>query len=208
MTDSDWDTLAAAWAPAREAGVVGPVDIDDVVAHAAGYVPAAWRVQASFRGVDLGTGAGIPGIPLALLHPQSQWLLIDASARRVDLARLAVEALDLGARVELRHVRAEELSHEPTWRARVDLVVARRFGDLAEALECGGPLVRAGGRLVVSTTDEAVARLEDRDLGRIGLASIETWETTAGRYVALTGTGTANDRFPRRPPARRHSPIC
>lgn len=210
MTEVDWSRLEAAWQPAREAGVIGPAPLSTLIQHAAGFVPAAWRVGATFSAIDLGTGAGVPGLLLAVLHPRSRWLLVDASERRAAMAQRAVAAMALEDRVEVVHRRAEDVARDPANRARADLVVARLFGDPAEVAECAGPLVRAGGRVVVSVTEETEGRWRGADpvaLAAVGLGALDVWGDETGRYLSVLGTGDASAAYPRRPPARRRSPL-
>lgn len=210
---TDWRALEAAWAPARAAGSLGPVSINELREHAAGYVPAALRVSPSARAVDLGTGVGVPGLLLAVDHPGMEWKLVDASARRCAMAEAARDALGLGARVTVVHARAEELACAVGWRGEMDLVVARSFGDAAELAECGTPLLRPGGVLVVSVTDETAARWASADLTPLAAAVEDSWTTAAGRYLAVRrrmGGGDAAEgdhRFPRRAAARRRAPL-
>lgn len=208
---TDWDALEAAWTPARASGALGPASLDDLRAHAAGYLPAALRVSPTARAMDLGTGVGVPGLLLAVSHPRMEWALVDASARRCATARVARDALDLGDRVVIIHARAEELARDRLWRGRVDLVVARSFGDPAELAECGLPLLRPGGTLVVSVTEETEARWRAADLEPLGAAVGECWSTDAGRYLSVQRRECSDSegagRYPRRPAARRRSPM-
>lgn len=210
---TDWEALESAWAPARAAGVLGSRSLGELRDHAAGYVPAALRVPSVARAVDLGTGAGVPGLLLAVAHPEMQWTLVDASARRCSMAEAACAALDLGDRVAVVHARAEELARAAEWRGAVDLVVARSFGDAAELAECGIPLLRPGGVLVVSVTNEIANRWRSADLDPVGGAVEDCWTTPAGRYLMVrrqstdTGAAEPGDRYPRRLAARRRRPL-
>jgi 16S rRNA (guanine527-N7)-methyltransferase len=215
----DWAALDAAWRPARAAGVLGDVSIENLRRHAAGYLPAAWPVldpstagaeagQGDVRSaVDLGTGAGVPGVLLATMLPGTRWLLVDANARRCEFARRAVRALDLSSRVEVCHARAEELAHDPSHRGVHDLVVARLFGPPADLAECALPLARpGGGRLVVSATSSTEA--EWRRGAAAFDAGVDAWTTDDGdRFVAIGPTTRCPSSWPRRTNARRRSPI-
>jgi 16S rRNA (guanine527-N7)-methyltransferase len=100
--------------------------------------------------VDLGSGAGIPGLVLALLWPQSRWTLLDANERRTTFLAEALVSLRLSARVEVVVCRAEVAGRQPGRRGRADLVVARGFGPPAVVAECAAPLLRVGGTLIVA----------------------------------------------------------
>lgn len=207
MTEPDWAALEAAWRPARAAGVLGRTTIEELVAHAAGYLPAACRVQDEFRGVDLGTGAGVPGLLLALARPRSQWLLVDASEKRCDLAEKAARAVQVHDRVTVRHARAEEVAQDPEWRGTGDLVVARSFGPPAEVGECGLPLVAPSGQLVVSVNEATEREWRAATDSRIPFSVVGSWQLLSGRFLALAVSGSVGEEMPRRPAARARRPL-
>ena len=205
MTEPDWAALDTAWQPARRAGALGSATTEELIAHAAGYLPAACRVEAEFSGIDLGTGAGVPGVVLAALRPGSRWTLVDANARRCEFTAAAVRALGLGPRVTVQHARAEDVAHEARHRGSHELVVSRSFGPPSEVAECALPLVAPGGRLVVSVVDETRSRWE---------AGAVTWEleiearSAAGtQYIEVSPRIPVPASWPRRPAARRRSPV-
>ena len=206
MTEPDWAALDAAWKSARAAGVLGPTSTKDLWRHAAGYLPAACLVFDDIRGIDLGTGAGVPGVLLAAMLPMSAWLLIDASERRCAYARQAVAALELSTRVRVVHARGEEITHDPEWRGTADLVVARAFGPAAELAEIGLPLLAPTGRLVVSASTTTAEHW------RVG-AAYQSMEVDAraaddgGRFVEVRRLGEVPTMWPRPPAARRRAPV-
>lgn len=143
--DSD---LLAVLAEARERGFLGPGDVDAHVAHSRAFESLVTVVPA--RAVDLGSGAGVPGLILAGRWPESTWVLVDANQRRARFLREAVAGLGLALRVEVAEGRAELLGRDGNHRQRADLVVARGFGPPAVTAECAAPLLRTGGALVVA----------------------------------------------------------
>lgn len=206
-TDEFLRILDRAWAPARAMGALGSASIDELCDHAAGFVPAAFRVPSPTRCLDVGSGVGLPGLLLAHLIPESQWLLLDASERRCDLARQAVEACELEPRVEVCHGRVEDLAREPEFRRGFDLVVSRLFAPFAETAECCLPLVGDGGRMVVSCSEEALTTWQEADLTALGASFDGSWRTESGLYVGLVGVAGLVSRYPRRGPARRREPF-
>lgn len=98
--------------------------------------------------VDIGTGGGIPGIPLAIARPEIRWTLIDATAKKVAFLQDVITALTL-PNVVLYHGRVEELAHEPHTRDRYRVLTARAVSSLSALLELGLPLVRTGGTLLL-----------------------------------------------------------
>lgn len=136
---------------ARELGFLGPGEVEGHVRHAMGFAGAVGQtgVQAT-RVVDLGSGGGIPGLVLATMWARSSFALVEAGRRRADFLKWAVGHLSLGDRVTVLASRAEEVGHDPSWRERADVLVARSFAAPAMTAECATGLVRPGGVIVVS----------------------------------------------------------
>ena len=103
--------------------------------------------EAGERWVDLGSGAGLPGLPLAAAYPASSFTLVDAQRRRV--AWIQATAAKLGLEnVTAVHARLEDFGHGPA-RAAFDVATARALGPLPVVAELGLPLLRVGGTLLV-----------------------------------------------------------
>jgi 16S rRNA (guanine527-N7)-methyltransferase len=102
------------------------------------------------RLVDLGTGGGVPALPLLLARPDFEGLLVEAMHKRATFLVWAVGILDFGGRVAVRHERAEQSAHDPALRAAFDIATARGFGPPAVTAECAAGFIRPGGALVVS----------------------------------------------------------
>ncbi len=95
------------------------------------------------RALDLGSGAGFPGLVLAIAQPEREWVLLDASLKKIQFLRHAIAALGIG-NVQAVHARADQ--YEP--QDRFDTVACRALGSLKAAAELARPLIRADGILV------------------------------------------------------------
>jgi 16S rRNA (guanine527-N7)-methyltransferase len=95
------------------------------------------------RVVDIGTGAGFPGLPLAVAMPQLQLVLVDSTAKKLKFVQHAAQTLGL-ANVQTVHTRAE--SYQP--KERFDCVVSRAVGPLETFVKGSGHLCVGGGRLL------------------------------------------------------------
>jgi 16S rRNA (guanine527-N7)-methyltransferase len=97
----------------------------------------------ALRVLDVGSGAGLPGIPIALARPQWQIALLDSNAKKGAFLRQAIVELDL-ANAETVAMRLED--HRPA--RRYDVAVSRAFADLDSFAAAALPLIRSSGRLI------------------------------------------------------------
>ena len=193
---------------ARRLGFLGPGPVEDHVRHSVGFLGAAGEQSEPQLVVDLGSGGGVPGLILALAWPTCRVVLLDASERKAAFLLQAAGQLGLIApRVEVVRERAEHVGRQDRWRAVADLVVARAFGSPAAVAECAAPLLRTGGRLIVSEPPEGGSgRWPEAGLVSLGLVAATCSERhEGGWYRVLTQQERCPDRFPRRTgvPAKR-----
>jgi 16S rRNA (guanine527-N7)-methyltransferase len=181
---------------ARQQHFLGSDDVEALLAHSLGF--PALVPDPPAQAVDLGSGAGIPGLVLALVWPSSCWTLLDANLRRTQFVRHAVATLGLADRVEVVTDRAELVGRHPRWRSAADLVVARGFGPPAVVAECGAPLLRVGGSLVVAEPPGGAPERWPADgLELLGLAS-DGRATSPIALQRLRQVRPCSDRYPRR----------
>ncbi len=112
--------------------------------------------------VDVGSGAGFPGIPLAIMLPDTRFTMIDALGKRVDFLRSVIDRLGLNAGA--LHLRVEDASRKADLREGFDLAVARAVAPMNALCEYTLPLVRVGGRMMALKgpgLDEELARAEN-----------------------------------------------
>ena len=207
LTDEQTAALEAAWAPARTSGVLGGATIDELWEHTAGFTSAvcshfsADADELEIRLIDVGTGAGIPGLLLAVQLPRAEVVLVDALERRLDHVRRARRALDLETRTIVQHGRADELGHHPPFREGFDVAVARLLGDPAESLELLLPFVRDEGVVIVSTSTASEPVWGQLPAGTAVVSGADE------RYVAVPRVGPLPTALPRREKARRRHPL-
>lgn len=206
MVVSDWEAVVLdIWRAGQRLSAVGPGPVDVHLEH--GKRLAA-QLSPPRLAIDIGSGAGIPGLVLAGVWPESRWLLLDAAARRVRLLEEAVGRLGWIGRVEVRHGRAEAVAREPEWRGAADLVTARSFGPPAATAECGAGFLAVDGLLVVTEPpDDTPGRWSSSALSQIGLAPVAPAETDVVRIQRLLRVGDVPDSVPRRPGIPQKRPL-
>lgn len=147
--------------------------------------------------LDLGSGAGLPGIVLALLRPQIQLVLVEPLLRRATFLTEVVQTLGLRT-VVVRRARAEELHGA----VEVDVVTARAVAPLERLGGWAMPLLRPGGRLLALKGEQAQAELDAAlpVLRRVGAASADVVQvgsvtlSTDSRVVVATRSAAAGLR--------------
>lgn len=126
--------------------------LDSAAPLALGLIPQGARV------IDVGTGAGLPGIPLCILRPDLRVTLLDAQRKRVAFLQAAIEALDLPAQAV--HMRAEDAARDEAHREAYDVAVSRAVAATPTLLELTLPFVRVGGRAIAWKGPGLQAELE------------------------------------------------
>ena len=157
---------------AQAEGALGQRPIADVIQHARSFVDALPSDVTTV--MDIGSGAGVPGLIIALDRPTVQLTLVDRRAKRVDALRRAIAVLEWGDRVVAHEGDVNQLSRDPAWEGTQDAVVARGFGEPARTLPLARQLVRVGGWLVISEPPpERGSRWDPAWVASLGLSSPE-----------------------------------
>lgn len=164
--------------------------------------------------LDVGSGAGMPGVPLKLARPELPVLLLDSSRKRVDFLTSATGLLGLNGLTVL-HGRAEDLARQNEYRDRFPLVVSRALARLPVLLELCLPFVQLGGRFVAYKGPEAQQELSaaNRALAELGAQLEESvpyslpdgfGERLLLVFVKITATPS---RYPRKPGIPEKKPL-
>lgn len=187
---------------AQERGFLGPGALDPHIRRALELGSAVDTEPA--RALDLGSGGGLPGLPLALAWPRTEWVLLDGSTVRGAFLEEAVSSLGLDGRVGVVAARAEDAGRGPL-RGSFDLVVARSFGPPSVTAECGAPFLRVGGRMLVAEPPGGEPDRWSADgLGLLGMV-IGDRGSAPTAYQFIVQERECPSRFPRRTgvPAKR-----
>ncbi len=153
--------------------------------------------------VDVGSGAGVPGIPLKIAFPALRITLLDATGKRVAFLQRTIAELDLVG-IGAYQGRAEEVGRDREWREQFDLVTARAVARLPTLLEWCLPLARVGGLLLAPKAGDLTAEMMHgkRAAPLLGghvraLRPVELPELPGRALVLIDKTGRTPPRYPR-----------
>ena len=162
------------------------------------------------RVIDVGSGGGLPGLPLRLARPDLRLTLLEANQRKAAFLVQAAAKLDL-ADVEVVGERAEDAGHDPRHREAYDFALARALAPMPVLVELCLPFVAVGGRLLAMKTDAGAeagsARAAIERLGGelVEIGSAASAARSLGQVVVVEKVRPTPPEFPRRAgvPGRR-----
>jgi 16S rRNA (guanine527-N7)-methyltransferase len=164
------------------------------------------------RCIDIGSGAGFPGIPIKIYCPQMRIVLVEATRKKVNFVRHVIAHLALED-IEAIHGRAEDLAHDPAHREQYDLVFARAVAEMPVLVEYTLPFCRMGGLVIAQkgaraleeaqTAEHAITILGGQVQRVIPVELLGLAETR--HLVVIAKSVRTPGKYPRRPgmPAKR-----
>jgi len=175
----------------------------------------ALQAAPAWRCIDVGSGGGVPGIPLAIVFPSLQVTLLESVGKKAAFLRDAVSALGL-AQVTVRAERAEDAARDPAERDGYDLVVARALAPLPVALELCVPFARPDGLIVLPRGSDLASQLPGGTEAAALLAArlrppipLDLPELPPGRHLVVADKfGPTPKRFPRRAGLAARHPLA
>lgn len=164
--------------------------------------------------IDVGTGAGFPGMVLRLLVPDLRLTLLDSLGKRLDWLGTVCQTLELDD-VQRLHARAEEQGHVPGWRESFDIATARAVADLRVLCELCLPFVKVGGHFLAMKTDECAAECATaaHAIAQLGGTLLPDYVYTipgtdiTRRVVMIEKTAPTPERYPRRWAKMQKAPL-
>jgi 16S rRNA (guanine527-N7)-methyltransferase len=166
------------------------------------------------RVIDVGTGAGFPGLVLKIVCPGMRLTLLEATRKKVTFLNHMVRALEL-RNVKVVHGRAETLGQDVSHREQYDWALARAVAEMPTLAEYLLPLVRVGGAALAQKGEGAAAEVHEAEAaiktmgGRVRqLMPVELRGLAETRYLVVTDKVAATpEKYPRRPGMPRKSPM-
>jgi len=171
-------------------------------------------VKPEFNIIDVGTGAGFPGVPLKILFPLPKLVLLESTTKKTVFLERLVEKLRL-ENVEVVNSPAEEAAHLPLYREQFALALSRAVATLPTLVELALPFCRIGGRFIaqkkgqfqqeIDGAQKAIAILGGR-LQHIEKIALDEFSDT--RYlIIIDKIGPTPSKYPRRPGVPKRKPI-
>jgi 16S rRNA (guanine527-N7)-methyltransferase len=160
--------------------------------------------KSSLRIADVGSGAGFPVLPLAIVRPEWKFTSIEATGKKVNFQKKVVSELGL-KNVTVINVRAEELAHTKQFREKFDASLARAVADLGILAEVSLPLVKVGGLMLAFKGPDIEQELAgaEKMIGILGGQTDAVWSyslpDTEGQFslISLAKTDTTPIQYPR-----------
>ncbi len=122
----------------------------------------AWKANPPRRLVDVGTGAGFPGIPLKIIYPTMHVTLVESVGKKAMFCQHVIQTLGLDD-MEVIHARAEDAGHDPAHRETYDWAVARAVANMNILAEYLLPLVKLGGTMLAQKGESGPAEAQSAE---------------------------------------------
>jgi 16S rRNA (guanine527-N7)-methyltransferase len=193
----------------RSVNLTGARTIEEVLAQiAAGDALLAVSWTGIGRVIDIGSGGGLPAVPMAIAMPEVHFTLLEANTRKCAFLEQVAATLKL-TNVAVVAGRAEELGHQPELREQFDRAISRAAAPPAVLLELALPFVRPGGDLVaqVSPVDPQLLEPAARLLGG-GPPRLERTGDGTGTLLVVPKVGPTPAGFPRRTGLPNRKPLA
>ena len=188
---------------------------EDIISkHFIDSLTIAKYIKTQDKIADIGTGAGFPGIPLKIMNPKNEILLIDSLNKRIKFLNEVVTNNNLN-NINAIHGRVEELGHNKTYREGFDVVTSRAVAKLNVLVEYMLPFVKVGGRCIClkgPNVEEEIKNAENAlkllggEINRIEELTLPDTEEKR-TIIEILSVKHSPNKFPRKPGTPTNSPL-
>jgi len=162
------------------------------------------HIEDNMKIIDVGTGAGFPGIPMKIYKPSISMTLLDALNKRLNFLKEVASTLELD-KVDFLHGRAEDYGQDPNYRQQYDIVVSRAVADLPVLLEYCSPFLKVNGYFIAQKGSKVFEEIEgaERALEALNLVveqvlPIKTKSIQAHHLLIIKKVADTPSTYPRR----------
>lgn len=162
--------------------------------------------------IDIGAGAGFPGIPLKILRPDLNFILIDSVNKKITFISEVISKLSLTGIVAI-HTRIEDLAINPAYREKLDICISRAVARLNTLVEYSLPFIKVGGEMVAYKSRQIDEEIEEAKKaikllgGKLKELTVNNLENSDRNVVVIEKISECPEKYPRSKNLPRTNPI-
>lgn len=167
------------------------------------YLFRSIKLEADYKLIDIGTGAGFPGIPLKIVFPELKITLLDSLNKRVGFLNDLIEELNLN-NIEAIHGRAEDIARNKAYRASYDIAVSRAVANLSTLSEYCLPFVKIGGKFVSYKSGDCADEVDNAKAaiqllgGKINKIDEFSYSNNSRSFIVIDKVMNSSNKYPRK----------
>lgn len=167
------------------------------------YLFRSIKLEADYKLIDIGTGAGFPGIPLKIVFPELKITLLDSLNKRVGFLNDLIEELNLND-IEAIHGRAEDIARDKAYRASYDIAVSRAVANLSTLSEYCLPFVKIGGKFVSYKSGDCADEVDNAKAaihllgGKINKIDEFSYSNNSRSFIVIDKVMNTSNKYPRK----------
>lgn len=167
------------------------------------YLFRSIKLEADYKLIDIGTGAGFPGIPLKIVFPELKITLLDSLNKRVGFINDVIEELNLN-NIEAIHGRAEDIARDKAYRASYDIAVSRAVANLSTLSEYCLPFVKIGGKFVSYKSGDCADEVDNAKAaiqllgGKINKIDEFSYSNNSRSFIVIDKVMNTSNKYPRK----------
>lgn len=167
------------------------------------YLFHSIELKADYKLIDIGTGAGFPGIPLKIVFPEIKITLLDSLNKRVGFLNDVIDELNLND-IEAIHGRAEDIARDKAYRASYDIAVSRAVANLSTLSEYCLPFVKIGGKFVSYKSGDCADEVDNAKAaihllgGKINKIDEFSYSNNSRSFIVIDKVMNTSNKYPRK----------